>query len=100
MLKCGIIIAAAVCVFAPLGGARAGAADPAAARALYLRALGAMSDLKQPAYVTYRLEGRDEGLEGDLVAESTCLLQVNFGKKSDQWTVWQRQSQIEPVAAI
>ena len=94
-LKYGIIIAAALCVFTPLGGGRAGAADPAAALALYLRALGAMSDLKQPAYVTYRLEGRSEGLEGDLVAQSTCLLHVIFGKKTDQWTLRHRTSDEE-----
>jgi len=95
-LKYGIIIAAALCVFAR-GGGRAEAADPAAARVLYLRALGAMSDLKQPAYVTYRLEGHSERLEGDLVAGVTCLLQVKFGKQTetDQWNIWYRTSDDE-----
>jgi len=96
-LKYGIIFAATGCVFAPSAVGRAGAADPSVARILYLRALGAMSDLKQPTYVTYRLEGRSEGLEGDLVAGRTCLLQVTFGKKTetDQWIIRYRTSDDE-----
>ena len=93
-LKYCLIIAATVSVLAPSADARAGAADPSAARALYLRALGAMSDLKQPAYVTFRLEGRSQGLEGDLVAQAACL-RVSFGNKADQWTLRHRTSDDE-----
>ncbi|MDB5041991.1 MAG: hypothetical protein JWN27_2717, partial [Candidatus Eremiobacteraeota bacterium] len=38
------------------------AADPPSAREFYVQAIAAMSDVPQPPYVTYRIEGSAEGL--------------------------------------
>ncbi len=70
-IPCGIV--AAVCVVALCGGLRARAAEPATtAKELYRQALTVMNDLKEPAFVTYRLEGTSEGLRVDWNTDQSC----------------------------
>ncbi len=85
--KCWLIVAA-VCALALSGGVRAGAADPPTARERYLQAIQAMNDLKQPTFVTYRLESKSEGLKASTTAK--CALCLTPGKSNSRWTLRHR----------
>jgi hypothetical protein len=66
---CGIVVAA--CLVALCGALQARAAEPpTAAVALYRQALVVMNDLKEPAFVTFRLEGTGEGMRVDWRTEN------------------------------
>lgn len=73
-------------------GARypASAQEPPSARELYLQALNAMGDLKQPSYIVFRLDGQSAGLTGSLTR--TCLPCIHPGKAADHWFLRHRTS--------
>jgi hypothetical protein len=75
-----------------LGGSRlVAAADPPTARDLYVQAIAAMSDLPQPPYVTYRMEGNAQGLQVGLTTISGQVwLNIRPGSTSDRWTLRHR----------
>jgi hypothetical protein len=67
------------------------AADPPSAREFYVQAVAAMSDLSQPPYVTYRMEGSAEGLQVGLTTISGQVwLNIGAGSTSDRWTLRHR----------
>lgn len=67
------------------------AADPPSAREFYVQAIAAMSDLPQPPYVTYRMEGSAEGLQvGLMILGGQVWLNIRPGSTSDRWTLRHR----------
>jgi hypothetical protein len=86
------IVILAACLAALSGGPRAiAAADPPSARAFYVQAIAAMSDVPQPPYVTYRMEGSAEGLQVGLTTISGQVwLNIRAGSTSDRWTLRHR----------
>jgi hypothetical protein len=67
------------------------AADAPSARAFYVQAIAAMSDVPQPPYVTYRMEGSAEGLQVGLTTiNSQVWLTIRPGSTSDRWTLRHR----------
>jgi hypothetical protein len=80
------------CLTLFLGGSRlVAAADPPTARDLYVQAIAAMSDLPQPPYVTYRMEGNAQGLQVGLTTISGQVwLNIRPGSTSDRWTLRHR----------
>ena len=85
-----IWIAALACIVVVVSAARADADDPPAVRALYLQALHAMSDLQQPPYVTYTMQGHGDGLRVGLDAPGQCNTLMSFGHGNDNWTLRHR----------
>jgi hypothetical protein len=66
-------------------------ADVTAAGDLYARAISAMNDLPQPAYLTYRLESSSEGLEIEpVVLHDAVWLGIRSGSTPDEWTLRHR----------
>ena len=71
------------------------AAEPPTPVELYRQALVVMNDLKEPAFVTYRLDGVSEGLRADLktndcdTGENTHL-QFTFGSNANHWNLRHR----------
>src|ERR1700730_7747825 len=67
------------------------AADVPSAREFYVQAIAAMSDVPQPPYVTYRMEGSAEGLQVGLTTISGQVwLNIRAGSTSDRWTLRHR----------
>jgi hypothetical protein len=83
-------IVAAVCVVVLCGAVQARAAEPPTAKEMYRQALIVMNDLKEPAFVTYRLDGTSEGLRFDLKTEPCDHLEFHFGNNRDRWTLRHR----------
>src|ERR1700726_1147986 len=85
-----VIFAASLAVLS--GGPRSvAAADPPSARDFYVQAIAAMSDVPQPPYVTYRMEGSAEGLQVGLTTISGQVwLNIRPGSTSDRWTIRHR----------
>jgi len=46
-----------------------------------------MNDLKEPAFVTYRLEGTSEGVRADLMTEPCGHVRFTFGNNEARWTL-------------
>jgi hypothetical protein len=85
-----VLLAAGLVAFS--GGSRSlAAANTRPARELYVQAIAAMSDLPQPAYVTYRLESSSEGLQvGLMTIAGQVWLNIRAGSTSDRWTLRHR----------
>jgi hypothetical protein len=84
-------IAAAACFAALCGAVPAPAAEPPTAKELYRQALVVMNDLKEPPYVTYRVEGTSEGLSAEVTTRGGCAhLEETFGNSRHQWTARHR----------
>ncbi len=85
-----VFFAACLAVFS--GGLRSlAAADPTSPREFYVQAITAMSDLSQPPYVTYRMEGSAEGLQVGLTTiGGQVWLSIRAGSTSDRWTLRHR----------
>lgn len=79
------IVACGVAIAGPIPGR---SANPASARELYVKAIAVMEALKQPAFVTYRLESKSDGLRGDV--SDTCHPCMSPGSNVDHWTIWHR----------
>jgi pimeloyl-ACP methyl ester carboxylesterase len=47
-----------------------------------------MSELDQPAYVTFTLQSTSNGLKGGVAPN--CRIWVEFGSDKDRWTIWHR----------
>src|SRR3981081_3414311 len=73
---CGVVVTA--CVVAVSGALRAPAAEAPTAKELYRKALVVMNDLKEPAFVTFRLEGTSEGMRVDWTAENCDGVEVSY----------------------
>jgi hypothetical protein len=104
--KAGRIVAAA-CVVALCGAAPVRAAEPPTPVELYRQALVAMNDLKEPAFVTYRLDGVSEGLRADLKSNDCdgreiTHIQFTLGNNAVRWTLRHRteDSRTEIVDAV
>lgn len=93
-LHCALTVAiigfvgVAFCALAPLRSSAASAAPESNARDLYVRALRAMSELDQPAYVTYTLRSTSDGLKGTINA--SCAAWLTPGNNNKRWTIWHR----------
>jgi hypothetical protein len=88
-------IAVTVCLVALCGAGRARAAEPPTPVELYRQALVVMNDLKEPAFVTYRLDGVSEGLRADLKSNDCDNREIThvrftFGSNADRWTLRHR----------
>jgi len=83
-----VFAAVTFCAFAPLISEGASPTPESSARDLYVRALRAMSELDQPAYVTYTLQSTSNGLKGGVAAR--CRVWIEFGSNKDRWTIWHR----------
>jgi hypothetical protein len=58
---------------------------------LYRQAIAAMSDLPQPASVTFRMQGQGDGLRVDLVTQNgNVWLNVRGGSAASDWTIAHR----------
>ncbi|HTV75201.1 MAG TPA: alpha/beta hydrolase [Candidatus Acidoferrales bacterium] len=80
--------AVAFSTFAPVTSKAASSTSASSARDLYVRALRTMSQLDQPAYVTYTLQSTSNGLKGGVAAR--CRVWIEFGSNKDRWTIWHR----------
>ena len=90
---CGIV--AAACVVALCGALQARAAEPPTAKELYRQALIVMNDLKEPAFVTFRLEGTGDGMRVDWRTENCDDVEVDwraftFGDNRVRWALRHR----------
>ena len=83
-------VVAAAWVLALCGSVQARAAEPPTAKELYRQALIVMNDLKEPAFITYRLDGTSEGLRIDLKTDPCDRLEFHFGNNRDRWTLRHR----------
>ena len=88
-------IVAGACVVALLGAVPARAAEPPTAKELYRQALVVMNDLKEPAFVTFRLEGVSEGMRVDWTTDNCDNVEVShrsftFGNNRVRWTLRHR----------
>jgi hypothetical protein len=87
-----VAVACALALFAR-GSARA--AEPPTPVELYRQALVVMNDLKEPAFVTYRLDGTSEGLRADLKSldcdsREITHLQFTYGSNAVRWALRHR----------
>lgn len=90
-LKISSILFFAAALAALFGGSRCPAAPEPSAREIYAQAVTAMSNLRQPAYVTYKLESSSEGLQVGLVSiGGEVWLNVHSGSTADRWTLRHR----------
>lgn len=81
-------LALAACALAVSQPLPARSADALSAHDLYVKAIAVMENLKQPAFVTYRLESTSDGLKGELSA--TCHPCLTLGNNVDRWQIWHR----------
>ena len=90
---CGIV--AAACIVTLCGAEPARAADAPTAQELYRKALVVMNDLKEPAFVTFRLDGVGDGLRVDWTTENCDDVEVDrrsytYGNNQVHWTLRHR----------
>lgn len=90
---CGIV--GAVCILALCGAVPARAAEPPTAKELYRKALVVMNDLKEPAFVTFRLEGIGEGMRVDWTTDNCDGVEVShqsftYGNNRVRWALRHR----------
>ncbi len=85
-----IPIIAIASVIALVGSVPAGAADQPTPRELYLQAIYAMNNLKQPKYITYRLVSINEGLRNNLRPAGRGQIEFVHGTTTDSWTMSHR----------
>ncbi len=93
---CVIALVAALLVCA--GGGAPARADDAAASALYLRAIAAMTDLPQPRYLSYDMESKGDGLMVDPVVQRGAVwLDIHGGSGTERWPIAHRTYDYETV---
>ncbi len=83
-----VIASAALCALLVTSGTLRTDAAELSAHDAYVQALNVMSQLQQPPYVTYTLQGASRGLEAEL--SETCRPCLSPGKSSSHWSVWHR----------
>lgn len=81
-------LAVAACVLAVSQPIPSRSASSLPARELYVKAIATMESLKQPAFVTYRLESKSDGLKAEL--SKTCHPCLSPGNNVDRWAMWHR----------
>lgn len=86
------VIAAIACLAVASGWTPSVAEINPSASDLYKQAIKTMDELKQPAYMVYRLESKSEGLRGDFFP--TChgglFFCVSPGNNTNRWMLWHR----------
>ena len=90
---CGVV--AAACVVALCGAVRREPRSRRRAKELYRQALVVMNDLKEPAFVTFRLEGTSEGMRVDWTTDNCDSVEVvrrsfTFGNNQVHWALRHR----------
>lgn len=83
------IVGALVLFLSAAGGGRSLAANPPSALEFYRQAIKSMDAIKEPAYVTFRLESTSHGLRGDF-QRCNMYFCISPGNNTDRWTVWHR----------
>jgi pimeloyl-ACP methyl ester carboxylesterase len=88
-------IVAGACVVTLCGAVPARAAEPPTAKELYRQALVVMNDLKEPAFVTFRLEGVSEGMRVDWTTDNCDNVEVShesftYGNNRVRWALRHR----------
>lgn len=84
-------IVCVLCLVVLAGAAPGAAADAPTAAEFYAKAVRTMSDLPQPAYVTYGLESTSAGLEVDLTTiDGGVWLLIHRGSTPDRWSLRHR----------
>lgn len=78
------------CLFTASGGTQGAADAPPPILALYRQTIKAMDDLKEPPYVTYRLESTSEGLRGDFYHCPGTFFCTSLGNNTNHWMLWHR----------
>ena len=74
------------------GSIPARAAEPPSATEFYRRAVVTMNALKEPPFITYRLEAIGKGLRASIETEPCTFLRLKFGNNQLHWTVRNRTS--------
>ena len=75
-----------------VGSVSASAQETPSATEFYRRAVVTMNELKEPPFMTYRLEGTGAGLRTDILTEPCNHLSSKFGNGRNHWTVRNRTS--------